>query len=286
MTPTIETILFETSPYGTLDGIVEHDSNVVYFYLNGRPLSSSSSAEDRFGTRACWVRNLKRGPIVIDKQAMAQGRAPMMPRNDCIDPERHRVPKADDLEIVWFEEGNGAALIERDPLTNESQTICVIPPWSGVEGFHGYAANCAHETQLAWPMPKNPSLQKRIDLAREFWRSFMPESSPFTQLQPILLQAYDEHFGKENQQNYYSLDGGKFPQRGLVHYRCESETVLLTVAMSMCPQPAVEMFVDEPPEYRRVELGVRLPHEQGVPEDARVDAIIRSMGIVCRCPVE
>ena len=286
MTDPTETILFETSPYGTLDGIVEHDGSVIYFYLNGRSANENAGAdaEDRFGTRACWVRNLERGPMVISKKEMAQGKAPMMPRNDCVDSELVRLPKADDLRIVWFEEGNGAALLESDSDGDGSTTIAVIPPWSGVEGFHGYALNCAHETPLAWPMPENPSLGLRIERAREFWNSFTQESTPFAQLQPQLLQVFDDHFGANKRQSYYSIDGGKFPQRGLVHYADDSETVLLTAGMSMCPQPAVEMFVDQPAEYRRVELGVRFPHDENGPNAERIESLIRALGSFASYP--
>ena len=45
----LQALLFETSPYGNLDAIAQHDGRVLYLYLSG---------DDTFGTRACWVRNL------------------------------------------------------------------------------------------------------------------------------------------------------------------------------------------------------------------------------------
>ncbi len=275
MTDTTETILFETSPFGTLDGIVEHDGRVVYFYLNERV--NSAGEEGRFGTRACWVRNLERGPMVLSKANMADGSAPMLPRNDCVDSTLHRLPKTDSLEIVWFEEGNGAALVETDPDSKSRSTIAVIPPWSGVDGFHGYASNCAHETAIAWPMPENPSLHLRIEKATEFWQSFTTVSSPFVSFQPILVDVYDQQLGKQNQKQYYSIDGGKFPPRGLIRYESESETILLTVGMSLCSQPAVELFVDHPAEHRRIEIGVKIPHDSDSPNSERIESAMRSI---------
>jgi hypothetical protein len=56
---------------------------------------------------------------------MRDGSPPLLPRRYCKHPEGAALPAAEDLEIVWFEEGNGAALLERgEPLT-------VIPPWAG-----------------------------------------------------------------------------------------------------------------------------------------------------------
>ena len=283
MTDSTETILFETSPFGTLDGIVEHDGRVVYFYLNER--LKEASDESRFGTRACWVRNLERGPMVLDKADMAGGKAPLLPRNDCIDPTLIRLPGADSLEIVWFEEGNGAALIEIDPDNQSRTTIAVIPPWSGVDGFHGYASNCAHETPLAWPMPENPSLHLRIEKAAEFWQSFTSDASPFFTLQPKLVAAFNEYFGEQNQKQYYSIDGGKFPPRGLIRYESASETILTTVGMSLCSQPAVELFVDHPAQHRRIEIGIKVPHQDnGLPDSGRTENAMRSIGSFAAYP--
>ncbi len=269
-----ETILFETSPYGNLDAIVEHDHRVVYFYLNGR-----SGEEDRFGTRACWVRNLVRGPLTLSESEMKQGIPPLLPRVDCKSSEPGELPAADSLRIVWFEEGNGAALIETRGGAQE--TISVIPPWSGVDGFHGYASQCVHESPLCWPLPENQRLARRIANAEEFWQSFTPQSSPFLELQPRLLRAYSDLYGDVEEGNYFSIDGGKFPPRGLVRFNLESEIVLLTVGMSMCPQPATELFVENPPEFRRVELGAAIPISESLES---VDAAIRSLGSLAFYP--
>jgi hypothetical protein len=204
-----QVILFETSPYGNLDAIVEHDGRCVYFYLNGH---AQPDGENRFGTRAVWVRNLIRGPLVINKEEMKSGLPPMLPRTDCVSNDPGKLPLADELNIIWFEEGNGAGLTETDAKSGETKTIAVLPPWSGLEGFHGYALDCAHNTELCSPMPDNETLRKRLDRADEFWQSFTETSNPFTQWQPQLLSAYDAAFGKTHDQ-YFAIDGGKFPPR-------------------------------------------------------------------------
>ncbi len=268
-------LLFERSPYGTLDAIVQHDGKAVYFYLN----EPKTDRPPLFGTRACWVRNLELGPMVVNEDEMKQGVSPMLPRTQCVNRMAQPVPDPERLSVVWLEEGNGAALIEDSPETDAGlRTIALIPPWSGLEGFHGYAAQCAVESPLCWPMPDNPKLRQRIDLARRFWDHWRSkEDNPFASLQPQILSAFDRSFGAENQQGYFSIDGGAFPPRGLVQYEIQAqdsgaaEIVLATVGMSICPQPAVEIFTDDPTNFRRIELAIRVPRERFSPASEKDD---------------
>ena len=273
-------IVFETSPYGNLDAIVEHDGQSVYFYLSG----GRTDQQNRFGMRACWVRNLEKGPHVINSDQMQAGVAPMLPRYDCVDADLHRLPTDQTLEIVWLEEGNGAALYERvpenelkdsdsktDPDMAARQLLAVIPPWSGIDGFHGYAANCVNQTQVCWPLPDNALLIQRLENAKAFWDAWASETtdangkvsstSPFALAQPKILANYRQRFNTtEEDEKYFAIDGGDFPLRGLVHYQTDGPNrgldILATVGMSVCPQPAVEMFVDQPAQFRRIELAL------------------------------
>jgi len=270
-------LLFQSSPYGTLDAIVQHDNKTVYFYLN-QPVATDSTQRPAFGTRACWVRNLDIGPLVVNEAQMRQGISPMLPRNLCIHREGQPLPQSDNLRIVWFEEGNGAALIELLP-NQEPVTLAVIPPWSGLEGFHGYAHECAVESPLCWPMPDNPKLRQRIENADRFWQAWKPQpttdqnsedsidssNSPFAELQPLLLSHFDHDFLTEpetTQREYFSIGENRFPPCGIVRYSNPTETIIATVGMSVCPQPAVELFSDTPGLYRRIELAIKLTHHQ------------------------
>lgn len=249
------TLLFESSPYETLDAIVEHDGKAVYFYLNGNRPGQPS----KFGTRACWIRNLELGPYVLNEDEMKQGVPPMLPRTHCVFQEARPVPDPEKLKVVWFEEGNGAALLEVSD-SGEETTIGMIPPWSGLEGFHGYAVECANESPLAWPMPENENLDKRVERAGQFWESFEQKPDPFSILQPEMLKTYDQHFdpGKQADKSYFAIDGAQFPPRGMTQYQLDNRVIMLTVAMSLCPQPAVEIFTNDPSTWRRVELGIQL----------------------------
>jgi len=262
----IHSIVFETSPYGNVDAIVEHDSRAVYFYLNENPASRERSG--RFGMRACWVRNLEKGPHVINVDEMQAGIATMLPRHDCVDPELQRLPTAETLKIVWLEEGTGAALFEVSAEDNSETLIAAIPPWSGVDGFHGYASNCANPTDVCWPLPDNPLLIKRIENARQFWQSWQapPSASKATPLDnhlPSIIKSHDERFAATvSQRIERDVPGQHFPLLKIVQYQTQRHDILVTAGLSIFPQPAVEMFVENPSAFRRIEIALLLDRDE------------------------
>ena len=136
----------------------------------------------------------------------------------------------------------------------------------------------------AWPMPENKSLQLRIDQAAEFWNSFTADSSPFVNLQRELISAYDIGFGADNQKQYYAIDGGKFPPRGLIRYETESDTIVVTVGMSLCPMPSVELSVENPSDLRRIEIGTKVPHRESGINEELVESAIRSISSYAAYP--
>lgn len=261
-----ETLLFQTSPIGNIDAIVQHDGRCVYFFLNENP--NSVSGKPKFGTRCVWVQNLERGPLVFNQSELEKGIPTILPRTHTI--EREGLPNlsTETIHVIWFEEGNGAALVELDSTKKIDRVLAVIPPWSGRDGFHGYAAQCAAENEVCWPMPKNEMLQRRITNAHEFWLSLEESDHPFAKLQPEQLAYYRDRFvpridasATENNPapNYFSIDGGKFPPRGLLQIDTPDSVVLLTIGMSLLPQPMVELSTDEPSRYRRIEIGLKIP---------------------------
>lgn len=261
----IHSIVFETSPYGNVDAIVERDGRAVYFYLNENPASRERSG--RFGMRACWVRNLQKGPHVINVDEMKAGIATMLPRHDCVDPELHRLPTAETLKIVWLEEGTGAALKEVSAEDSSETIIAVIPPWSGVDGFHGYASNCANPTDVCWPMPDNPRLLQRIQRAQQFWESWQSPNdrqspSPWETRLPLIMEDHDRRFAATSQDRIeHDVPGRHFPLLKILQYRTKRHDILITVGLSIFPQPAVEMFVENPSDLRRIEIALLIDRD-------------------------
>lgn len=238
--PETGTLLHVGSPYGNLDAIVEQDGRTVYFYLQGSPA---------FGTRACWVANLQSGPLEFSLADLQHGQPPLLPRVHCIDPRPTPLPDTESLQVVWFEAGDGAALLQN------GQPVAVIPPWSGLDGFHGYARNCASENRICWPMPVE-ELTARIRQAQQFWQGWI-DRPHFREWQPAALAALEKRFGPVEQ--YFSIDGGSFPPRGLALLHGSDGRVLVTVGMSLCPQPTPLSDGLPPNWHPHVELGLRPP---------------------------
>ena len=282
-----ESLLFESSPYGSLDALVQQDSQAAYLYLH-------SPQNSEFGTRAVWVRNLKRGPLVVSQSDMQSGIAPLLPRTHCHHPDGKPPLDARNLELVWFEEGNGVALYEQGEL------LAVLPPWSGMDGFAGYARDCRSEHLLCWPLPQAEHLQRRIINARQYWQLWQT-SNPFADYQEQWLERIKQQVsvaaerctkglvhqrvnGQASLGKYYAIDGGKWPPRGLqcCSLPCDSLTnparaddsdnlsnlssVLVSVGMGLTAMPNVEMSLEQPALARRAELAIRFGLES-VPEN-------------------
>jgi hypothetical protein len=242
-----EILLHAVSPFGNLEAIVEADGRTIYLYLDGGP---------QFGTRAVWVRNLVQGPLTFNQEDLQRGQAPVLPRIHTMRPGPGPLPDPEKLGVVWFAEGNGVALYEGEEL------LAVIPPWSGLSGFHGYAAECIAENEVCWPLPQEPDLQLRLEFSRRYWQDWA-DGSPFRKWQPQLLARYEERFGKLK--TYFNINGEEFPPRGLGVFESSDQLTLATVGMSLCLQPLVEMAVESPRQHRRVELLIRLAPDADEP---------------------
>lgn len=259
-----EVILFQSSPFGNLDALVQHNGQTVYFYLNQPP--DKAPPQQPFGTRACWVRNLVQGPLVFDVRQIEAGLPPVFPRTIAANRQGQPIPDADDLEVVWFEEGNAAALFEH--VNGEAKLLSVIPPWSGEQGFMGFSAACATEHPMCAPIPSQESFHRRIEKARDFWRTLREETDLIAKLHDQQMASY-QHWLHETfpgaqvePVQHFDINRDAFPPRRLLEYHVGEQLVLLTCGLSLCPQPNVELAVPDPQNRRRIELGFQWPLSQ------------------------
>lgn len=90
---------------------------------------------------------LRPAPEALDVEAMGHGRAPMLPRDCCAHPEGAERLDPEQLAIVWFEEGDAAALLYRDEI------VSVIPGWAGSStdehSYPGYARTASESRTCA-----------------------------------------------------------------------------------------------------------------------------------------
>jgi hypothetical protein len=155
-----------------------------------------------------------------------------------------------DLRIVWFEEGEGAALLEH------GEPVAVIPPWSGIDGFNGYARDCVSENPLCWPLTLDNVVLRRIARAEEFWASWDQPQNPWNEIQRTQFEAYTAALGQY--EKYYAIDGGNWPSKALIRTPTSGGFTLTTIGVALRPQPAVEFTTDNPAPLRRFELGIGL----------------------------
>jgi len=238
-------ILFtELSPNGNIEAVVEQDDRVAYFYLNG-------SSESDFRVRSCWIRNLRPAPEEFDQKTMQEGIAPLLPRKFCKHPTGARPLDGKNLNVVWFEEGDAAALFLSNTI------LAVIPPWSGIGGFHGYAAECVGESLVCWGLgtPETNEIFRRISRAQEYWISWSHEKT-WLSLQKSFMDAYKTQLGSHSK--YYAIDNNQWPPKAILEIPTSQGVYLVTLGISIRPQPKIEMYLDEPEKYRRVEIGFYL----------------------------
>ena len=240
----MDVLLEEWSPVCSIQAVVEDNGQAVYFYLWVNP--GSENAE----IRNCWICNRVPAMEDMDYEAMKMGMAPRMPRayvthdsaGICLDREK--------LSLVWFEEGDGAALYE------DGRMIAVIPGWAGRE-FPGYSLYAKGMAPFAWELQEAlPVLEQRMERSRMYWD--IMEGGYFETMQQEQLAAMEAFFGPHKK--YYAIDGGGFPPKALVTGERKGSQYAFTLGNGALAQPKVEQyFQDETWKYRRMELGVAFP---------------------------
>jgi hypothetical protein len=246
-----DTLVESYSPNGNLWAFVEDHPDVLHFYLHGRP-------ETGFGVKSVWVRNLKPAPVGFDTAAMKRGEPPMMPAATCAHPNGLPRPDAARLRIVWFEEGDAAALFEGDEM------LAAIPCWSGLNGFHGYARDCTSETPLAWPLKDATAIFERVARAEDFWQSWDGGWAHWPQVQDAFMSAYERVLGPHKK--YWGIDRGEWPPKAIAMFEQGDAVVFLTLGVSIRPMPKVEMTFEDPAPHRRMELGLGIDRSLATPE--------------------
>lgn len=235
-------LIGSVSPNGNVEAVVEQYDDCCYFYLHSAP-------DTVLPLRSCWVRNLRPAPETLDVAKMRAGNASMLPAHSCAHPEGAVPLRSEDLEIVWLEEGDAAALLER------GEILCVIPAWAGTKGFEGFARDCIQDDPLCWSLgtPETNVLFERVCQARSWWTSW-DTGAPWFAIQEGTVSALERVLGKHT--NYYAIDGGNWPPKAMLRFRNDRGVILVTCGVAIRPQPTVEMTVEDPCPLRRVELGI------------------------------
>jgi hypothetical protein len=197
----------------------------------------------------------------------------MLPRPACTNP-LGRIPlERDALTIVWFEEGDGAALVENGDI------LAVVPTWDKATGFEGYARDCIAKSPLAWPMPAGDGLRQRVQRAAAWWASWEDDGDPWTPYRDAAIESLASAFGEPV--HYYASGEDEWPPLAVLRFHREDVVYLLTCGMGLRPQPRVELAYTDPTPHRRVELALAMDPAL---VDAGKGAIITWLGSQGRFP--
>ncbi len=248
--PQPDIILSDASPDGNLEVLIDQDDRVAHLWLR-------APNDESFGIKSCWVRNLRKAPEQLDVAAMRNGIAPMLPREYCRYPNGQPPLDAKRLEVVWFPDGDGVAVLE------DGEMLASIPPWGGYKGFHGYARDCNGQGPLCWGLEDASSFRERIAAAQRYWAAWDADPGPWKVCQNAFLAAYEKALGPYTR--YFAIDGNRWPPRSLIRVDKGDRVYLLTLGISLRPQPAVAMYAEDPAAYSRIELGACF--SSAVPEE-------------------
>lgn len=235
-----EIVVESQSPLCDINAFVEKSDTCYYLYLWVNPSGNSPQM------RTCWIANRKKSPKELDVEAMESGMAPMMPQEYVAHNQEGIELEDKSLSIVWFAEGDGAAVMSGEEL------VCVVPGWSD-DRFHGYSIYAKGMGPYAWEMTNAlKTLMQRVTDSRKKWEYF--ETDFWGTVQADHLTALESFFGEH--EKYYAIDGGKFPPKALVTGTRDGVAYGITAGVSLVPMPKVEQyFQDETPDNRRIELG-------------------------------
>ncbi|RCG30755.1 suppressor of fused domain protein [Sphaerisporangium album] len=237
---TTDVVLTDTSPYGSRTVTVEYEGASSVAYLRGA---------DGGIHGAVWLANHGQAPPSVDLDQIGRGHAPVMPVANTRVPEGTAPFTAAELEVLWFEEGDGAALYRNGDL------LAVIPGWADLErGMPGYARDAVGESPFAWSLDEAlEGLAPRIAKARSYWE-WRHGDGAWQSFQQFVMSHLDSRVGPPAR--YWDIGGDRLPTVGITERPQNGYTVLSTVGMSCQRMPTVEQYIDRPDAYTRIELAI------------------------------
>ena len=146
-------LLESVNPYESRRLTVEFDGVTTAAYLH----------DETSTVAATWVANRVPAPVSPDPGRIEAGQAPIMQAGHTKLPEGRPPVEPGALEPLWFEEGDGVAVLENRKL------LAVIPGWSDARrGMPGYGRDILGQTPFGWSLDDAmEGLGPRVDRARE-----------------------------------------------------------------------------------------------------------------------
>lgn len=236
-------LMRSTSPYGTRRAVLLRGSDDIYLYLE------DLTGEYDETSSAVWVANHRpvSGPPAADG-AEDPGAPPRMAAGGTAHPEG--CPPLVDPEFVWFEEGDGVALVDGEGI------VAVVPGWAGRDGFYGYSRYAVGHTPIAWELADDAEelLTSKVTESRDFWTWRTGQS--WGQISSTGLAHLDQAIGPRDAT--WPLGTSTFPEVIASRHRVGTRDIWVTATTGMSAQrmAGVEEYIDDPDSAARIELAI------------------------------
>lgn len=236
-------LLDQTSPYRSRRLIVEDDSATTAAYLldpRGEVLVP------------VWLANHRMAPETSKGEDLAPGRAPLMPGDHTKHPQGRPAFDPDQLRAVWFEEGDGVALLDGEGL------LAVIPGWAEADkGLPGYSREAIGRSPYAWALDDvAPRLWPRVVHAEAYWE-WRSAPGAWKNVQRTVFSHLSQTVGPGG--HYWDVSDGSAPLLCVSERPATAErqhTIVSTVGMCGQRMPTLDRYMAEVAAYARVELAL------------------------------
>ncbi|WP_026120193.1 suppressor of fused domain protein [Nocardiopsis potens] len=236
-------LLDEFSPYRSRRVLVEHDFRTTAAYL--------MDARGRIRVPV-WLANHEPAPETNDPAGLYRGRAPLMPAAYTRHPQGRAPFDAAALRAVWFEEGDGVALLEGEEL------LAIIPGWAEADsGLPGYAREAIGRSPYAWALePVRAQLWPRVVHAEAYW-SWRDAPNAWRTVQRAVFNHLTDAVGPPG--HYWDVSDGHAPLIRVTERPPTADrpyTVLSTVGMCGQRMPTLDRYMADTSDYARIELAL------------------------------
>lgn len=214
--------------------------------------------------RSVWIRNLAPAPKDIEVDGLFNGSVTRNPLPFVRHPGAGRRPVPEDIEFVWFPEGNGVGLFER------GECVAILPPWDERrtrtpddppgQQAPGYSLEAAAAGPFALPLEGENALLDELERARDFWERWGGEvgNARWHRFAEERSRALSKAFGAEPATSFVLPVSG-WPPRMVLRFDLPTHSILTTIGASVLPQPNARLAMDDPRPIRRMELAVAVP---------------------------
>lgn len=243
-----EIVLKSNSLVCDAEAFVEKYDDCYYFYIFF-PFSKEQKVKN------CWICNRKKAPDKINLDDMSNGKGPMMPAEFVTHDINGIELDEKNLSIVWFEEGESAALLCGEDI------LAVIPGWSGYKNFHGYAKYAKGTGPFAWELTGAlNAMKERVKSGKKLWANANPHDMKMWML---IQHDHAKKFLVNHEVDYniahkadFKIGENTFPMKVVAQGTRNGVVYGLTAGVSLVAMPMVDFHVEgDPKDTRRMELG-------------------------------